>query len=203
PTPSPRKNNPPPNPPTPTPAPETPKPTPTPSPETPKPTPTPSPETPKPTPTPSPETPKPTPTPSPETPKPTPTPSPETPTPSDGDRFIATIGDLQLTQGDRDIPDRLARRKQNEKQLNAIDYLTPLGLNIEGEFAIEVVAAIDSNGKPSVYPESIQVLSGNIPLEKAKKLAIKIIEQWEFEPTYMGSEPVVQEYRIRLSTRRF
>ena len=67
---------------------------------------------------------------------------------------------------------------------------------------LEVVAVIETNGKPTVYPQSLKILSGNIPLEAAQKLAIKIIERWEFEPTIMNGQPVVQEYFIRLQARR-
>ncbi|MEM9538125.1 MAG: hypothetical protein AAGA60_01290 [Cyanobacteria bacterium P01_E01_bin.42] len=201
--------------PTPTPAPV---PTPTPS-ATPAPAPTPAPiptPTPAPVPTPSPQPEKPSPQPpmqssvlepppKPLTPTPNTSPTPDPPPAPDvspnGDRFIATVGTPRLTHPDRDIPDRLARRKENEKELNAIDYLIPLGIEIEREFAIEVVVVIETDGKPTVYPQSIKVLSGNISPERAAQFAKKVIEQWRFEPTYMGEQPIPQEYFLRLNTR--
>lgn len=201
--PSPPKNNPPSptSPETPTPSPKTPTPSPQPDDSLLKPPLQSSLLEPPPKPLiPSPPAPNASPTPPPPSPVSDASPTPP-PSPVSGNRFIATLGAPQLTQPDRDIPDRLARRKQNEKQFDAIDYLTPLGIEFKGELAIEVVAIIDENGKPSIYPQSIKVLAGYISSAKAAELATKIIEQWQFEPTYMGGQPIPQEYFLRLSTR--
>jgi hypothetical protein len=58
---------------------------------------------------------------------------------------------------------------------------------------------IEATGKPTVLPNTAELLPGNISKDKAEQLAKQIIEKWTFNPTYMGSGPVTQAYNIELN----
>ncbi len=113
-----------------------------------------------------------------------------------GSGFSATITKLRLSQPDRDVPDKQAQPKQSNKQLAAIDYLTPLGLSLERDLVLATEILIDNQGKPNVM--GIRVEQGNLDRNVARKLAQEIIEPWEFEPTYMAGKPVYQSYLLTL-----
>ena len=117
-----------------------------------------------------------------------------------GGGLIANIDQPRLTIANRDIPTKLAKAKQKRRIFPSIDYLQPLGIKIEENVVLEVIVVIEATGKPTVYPELTQVLQGNLTAEEAGKLAKEIIERWKFQPTYMGSQPVAQEYFIRVQT---
>jgi hypothetical protein len=115
--------------------------------------------------------------------------------------FTAQITAPRLTITDRDIPSQLAQIKENNRTLSSVNYLIPLDITLTQEIVLEVIVVIEMDGKTIVYPESTQVLQGTIEKEISGKLAQKILEEWEFEPTYMNGQPVAQEYYIRLNVQ--
>jgi hypothetical protein len=195
--------------------PKQPTPSPTPTPAEAKPTATPSPTptpteakptaTPSPTPTPAEAKPTATPTATPTpaeakpTATPTATPSP-TPTPQTSSSFIVQVGEMRRGWTG-DVVTQIARLKEKEKQLERINYLTPLGIELDGMVSLEAVVVIETDGTPTVHAELTKVLQGNLTSEQAGKLARAILEQWQFEPTYMEDQAVVQDYTIQLTLR--
>ncbi|MEC4805909.1 MAG: hypothetical protein SAJ72_16775 [Jaaginema sp. PMC 1080.18] len=193
----------------------TPKPSPSPQPTpstTPQSSPSPQPSpTAQPTPSPKPQSsPSPQPQPSPTAqPQPSPTPQPfptpttqpfPTPTTQTSNSFVVQVGEMRRGWSG-DVVTQIAQVQQTEKQLARINYLTPLGIQLNGILRLETVIVIETNGKPTVYPEFTQVLQGNISQEQAGQLAKAILEQWQFEPTYMEGQPVAQDYTIQLTLR--
>ncbi|MCW6036146.1 hypothetical protein K4A83_07655 [Spirulina subsalsa FACHB-351] len=109
--------------------------------------------------------------------------------------MITRIEAPRLTVPDRDIPTKQAQPRQNQR----IFAQVPANIRITEPILIEVVIRIEERGEVMVYGETTRILGGNIALEDAQILAIAILEQWEFEPTYMGEQAVVQEYYVQLN----
>ncbi|MFW6359738.1 MAG: hypothetical protein ACOC0N_11085 [Chroococcales cyanobacterium] len=168
------------------------------TPQTAKPEPSPlaSPAIPTPTPT---QPPVETPTPSPVAAQPAPSPIPEnSPESQQPGGLTANINELRLTQPDRDIPDQLATPQSDSQELSAINYLPPTTVILNQPVIVEVVVVIWPDGQPEVFPSSTKVLQGDLDAIAAGQLAKEIIEDWSFEPTYMGGQAVAQEYYVQL-----
>ncbi|NJL02489.1 MAG: hypothetical protein HC910_18750 [Spirulinaceae cyanobacterium SM2_1_0] len=198
---------------TPSPTPATPiTPAPMPQPVT---SPTPAPPALGPTPAPAPSSP-PTPQPSPSAPATPPSGGTPTATPGAEDgggagssppatasgRYLATlVGNLELTNPDRDIPTQQATWQSSPTTLEAINYFAPLGIELNGNLQVKVMVLIDRNGQPQVLPDTAQLVQGQISRSKAGQLADRIISGWRFTPTQMAGEPVMQEYWVQLQVR--
>ncbi|HBB34140.1 MAG TPA: hypothetical protein DC064_20670 [Cyanobacteria bacterium UBA9273] len=115
-----------------------------------------------------------------------------------GGGFSASLGGLGLTDNRRDIPTQFAKLKSDSTTEFPIDYLTPLGIKLNGAIVLKVKVLIDETGQGRVLPDSTQVVSGDISATQAEQLAQQIIESWSFEPTYMGNGPVAQAYNLEL-----
>jgi hypothetical protein len=178
-----------------------PKPSPNPS-ASPSPNPSPNPSaSPSPNPSPNPSaSPSPNPSPNP-SPIPPPNPSPiPPPNPQPGGGFHnAAIGGLSLTVPDRDIPTQYATLPEGSITKFPTDSLTALGIDPNQVLVLKVQVLIEATGKPTVLPNTAELLPGNISKDKAEQLAKQIIEKWTFNPTYMGSGPVTQAYNIELN----
>ena len=98
-----------------------------------------------------------------------------------------------------DVISQAAQIRQTEKQLERINYLTPLGINLDGVVRLETVIIIEIDGKATVEPQFTEVLQGNLSPSQAESLAQAILAQWQFEPSYMEGQPVVQDYVIQLT----
>jgi hypothetical protein len=154
---------------------------------------------PKPSPNPS-ASPSPNPSPNP-SPIPPPNPSPiPPPNPQPGGGFHnAAIGGLSLTVPDRDIPTQYATLPEGSITKFPTDSLTALGIDPNQVLVLKAQVLIEATGKPTVLPNTAELLPGNISKDKAEQLAKQIIEKWTFNPTYMGSGPVTQAYNIELN----
>ena len=114
-----------------------------------------------------------------------------------GGGLVATIiGNPQITNTQKDIPDQYARPKQNEIRLDSTDYLTNANININQTLRLKVIVLIDNLGKAEIIPNETQVLVGNINSTAAEKLLQEVLVNWEFEPTYMAGGAVFQSYYL-------
>ncbi|WP_164674448.1 hypothetical protein [Spirulina subsalsa] len=108
--------------------------------------------------------------------------------------MMTRVAPPRLTVPDRDIPTQLAQPRQNQQSFAEV----PANISIIEPIVLEVVIRIEEGGEVMVYEETTRILEGNITRQEAQILASSILEQWEFEPTYMGEQAVVQEYVLQL-----
>lgn len=119
------------------------------------------------------------------------------------DTFVAKMSNFGLTNPNRDIPDQLALPLPANKTEFSAEELNLKGIDLPEELVLKVVVLIDSNGKPELLADYIQVQQGNISIEQAQQLAQQVIRNWLFAPTYMAGQPVWQAYRFQLTIRQF
>lgn len=118
--------------------------------------------------------------------------------------LIATIiGNPQITNTQKDIPDQYARPKQNEIRLDSTDYLTNANINIDQTLRLKVIVLIDNLGKAEIIPNQTQVLVGDINSTAAEKILREVLVNWEFEPTYMAGGAVFQSYYLTVEINPF
>lgn len=173
-----------------------------------KPSSNPNPSTSSQTPSPN-KSPSPNPTPgnNPPTPPPNGDSSPN-PTPDNnseqGGTFRANPGQFVVANNERDVinpslnpGDKFAVLKSDNQQSFPIEELKTLGINLDQDLVLKVNVLIETTGEASV--SFAQVQQGNIPTDKAKQLASKIIGQWKFEPTYMAGSAVPRDYSLTLT----
>ncbi|NEO79268.1 hypothetical protein [Moorena sp. SIO4G3] len=115
------------------------------------------------------------------------------------DTFLAKMSQFGLTNPNRDIPDQLALPLPANKTEFSAEELNLTGIDLSEELVLKVVVLIDSNGKPELLADYIQVQQGNISIDQAQQLAQQVIRHWLFAPTYMAGQPVVQAYRFQLT----
>ncbi|NEO33100.1 MAG: hypothetical protein F6K36_22280 [Symploca sp. SIO3C6] len=119
-----------------------------------------------------------------------------------GGGFLVSLSDLRLSVADRDIPTQLAQPKIERQEFTAADYGLDLDFNIDSDLVLEVLLIIDHRGIPSMLPEEPpQVLQGasKMRAEELMQLVEVIIDEWEFEPTYMEHGAVDQAYYVKLA----
>jgi hypothetical protein len=109
--------------------------------------------------------------------------------------IVATLSNIRLVDATRDVPTQQAKPKLEEKQISSISYLPQLSKNLDGVLVLQVTLLIDRTGTPEVL--STKVLQGSSSINP-EPLARDIIQDWKFEPAYMGGEPVDQEYFVSL-----
>lgn len=118
--------------------------------------------------------------------------------------LVATIiGNPQITNTKIDIPDQYARPKQTQKQLPSVGYLTTSQLNLNQKLRLKLIVLIDPTGKSELAPNPIEISGASVNPDIVRKLATEIINQWEFEPTYMEGHPVMQAYYLTLEISPF
>ena len=121
-----------------------------------------------------------------------------------GGGLIATIiGNPQITNTQKDIPDQYARPKQNEIRLDSTDYLTNANININQTLRLKAIVLIDNLGKAEIIPNQTQVLVGDISSTAAEKILREVLINWEFEPTYMAGGAVFQSYYLTVEINPF
>ena len=121
-----------------------------------------------------------------------------------GGGLVATIiGNPQITNTEKDIPDQYARPKQNEIRLDSTDYLTNENIKINQTLRLKVIVLIDELGKAEIIPNQTQVLVGDINSTVAEKLLQEVLLNWEFEPTYMAGGAVFQSYYLTVEINSF
>ncbi|NEP47661.1 MAG: hypothetical protein F6K65_02005 [Moorea sp. SIO3C2] len=118
------------------------------------------------------------------------------------DTFVAKMSNFGLTNPNRDIPDQLALPLPANKTEFSAQELNLTGIDLSEELVLKVVVLIDSNGKPELLPDYIEVQQGNISIDQAQQLAQQVIRHWLFAPTYMAGQPVWQAYRFQLTIRQ-
>ncbi len=119
------------------------------------------------------------------------------------DTFVVKMSNFGLTNPNRDIPDQLAIPLPANKTEFSAEELNLTGIDLSEELVLKVVVLIDSNGKPELLADYIQVQQGNISIEQAQQLAQQVIRNWLFAPTYMAGQPVWQAYRFQLTISQF
>lgn len=123
-----------------------------------------------------------------------------TPQPRESSGVVATLDLSSIRGGNRDIPDQLARPKQNRKQfLSAIDGL-PIGSSV---VTLDVSLQIDDRGRLAAIGKvkaiSSQGSSGkNVDFDV---LARQLFRDWEFQPARSGGKPVYSELSLRVTIK--
>ncbi|NEO00792.1 MAG: hypothetical protein F6J94_13035 [Moorea sp. SIO1F2] len=115
------------------------------------------------------------------------------------DSFVAKMSNFGLTNPNRDIPDQLALPLPANKSEFSAKELNLTGIDLSEELVLKVVLLIDSNGKPELLADYIQVQQGKISSDQAQQLAQQVIRDWLFAPTDMAGQAVVQAYRFQLT----
>ena len=109
--------------------------------------------------------------------------------------IVATLSNIRDANRGKDIPEKLAKPYQQEKQF---DYI-PLPSSKETTkqvVVLQVVVLIDDTGKPEV--QSTQVLQGSKTID-SQQLAQDVIKDWKFEPAYQGNQPVSSLLQVVLT----
>ena len=118
--------------------------------------------------------------------------------------LVATIvGNPQITNTKIDVPDQYARPKQTQKHLPSVGYLTTSQLHLNQKLRLKLIVLIDPTGKSELAPNPMEISGANVDPGIARKLAAEIINQWDFEPTYMEGQPVMQAYYLTLEISPF
>ncbi len=105
---------------------------------------------------------------------------------------------MQSADPNRDVVTQDARWQSSATELAAINYFAPLNLTLRGDLLVEVVVAIDRNGRPLVFPDTARALQGDASNQQAGQLAERIISGWQFTPAQMEGAAVMHDYRVRL-----
>ena len=111
--------------------------------------------------------------------------------------LTVSISHWQLSSNN-DNPDRLASPRQNQRQLNAIDYLSPLDLRLTQAIALDIVILVDEQGQAELLEDYTKIQAGQISQEKANQLVKAVLQTWEFTPTMTANQAVMQSYRLAL-----
>ena len=144
---------------------------------------------------------QPIPFPRPTSPLPNPRPPVRTPQPRESSGVVATLDLSSIRGGNRDIPDQLARPKQNQKQFLSVIDGVQIGSSV---VTLDVSLQIDDRGRlaaiGNVKASSSQGSSGgkNINFEA---IARKLFRDWEFQPARSGGKPVYSELSLRVTIK--
>ena len=120
-----------------------------------------------------------------------------TPQPRESSGVVATLDLSSIRGGNRDIPDQLARPKQNQKQIDVLQ----IGSSV---VTLDVFLQIDDQGRlaaiGNVKASSSQGSSGgkNINFEA---IARQLFQDWEFQPARSGGKPVYSELSLRVTIK--
>gem|GEM_PF-2510878 len=144
---------------------------------------------------------QPVPFPRPISPLPSPRPSVRKPQPPESSGVVATLDLSSIRGGNRDIPDQLAKPKQNQKQfLSAINGLQ-IGSSV---VTLDVFLQIDEQGRlaaiGNVKASSSQGSSGGKSIN-FEAIAKQLFRDWEFQPARSGGKPVYSELWLRVTIK--
>ncbi len=116
-----------------------------------------------------------------------------------------SFGKFELSDQTRTIPDQPSKPRFNQQELAAIAYLQTENVSLSETITVEFVFTIDRNGRFDAIQDEQNDPSDDIvvrpPLlnsSQAKTLVSEVLGRWQFEPTYMGGQPVYQSYRAQL-----
>lgn len=135
-----------------------------------------------------------------------PNPSPDTPVvppvspnpsqPGGGGLLVRGLG-FNRSIPDRDIPTQEATPKFSwNQEFAANEYVSQVAGNLNQTLVLQIWLIIDRNGRPTL--QSAKVSQGSSPVEPTE-LAQAMMQNWHFEPAYMGEGAVDQEYLVTLS----
>ncbi|MEZ2279500.1 MAG: hypothetical protein ACBR12_21590 [Microcoleus sp.] len=138
------------------------------------------------------------PLPYPRSPLPNPRRSPvRVPQPPESSGAIATLDLNSIRGGNRDIPDQLARPRQNQKQIDVLQ----IGSSV---VSLDVFLQIDDQGRlaaiGNVKASSNQGSSSGKSLN-FEAIARQLFRDWEFQPARSGSKPVYSELWVRVTIK--
>ncbi|XZN90111.1 MAG: hypothetical protein ACM65M_21125 [Microcoleus sp.] len=138
------------------------------------------------------------PLPYPRSPLPNPRRSPvRVPQPPESSGAIATLDLNSIRGGNRDIPDQLARPRQNQKQIDVLQ----IGSSV---VSLDVFLQIDDRGRlaaiGNVKASSNQGSSSGKSLN-FEAIARQLFRDWEFQPARSGGKPVYSELWVRVTIK--
>ncbi|MEK0188968.1 hypothetical protein, partial [Microcoleus anatoxicus] len=138
------------------------------------------------------------PLPYPRSPLPNPRRSPvRVPQPPESSGAIATLDLNSIRGGNRDIPDQLARPRQNQKQIDVLQ----IGSSV---VSLDVFLQIDDRGRlaaiGNVKANSNQGSSSGKSIN-FEALARQLFRDWEFQPARSGGKPVYSELWLRVTIK--
>ncbi len=138
------------------------------------------------------------PLPYPRSPLPNPRRSPvKVPQPPESSGAIATLDLNSIRGGNRDIPDQLARPRQNQKQIDVLQ----IGSSV---VSLDVFLQIDDRGRlaaiGNVKASSNQGSSSGKSIN-FEALARQLFRDWEFQPARSGGKPVYSELWVRVTIK--
>lgn len=115
------------------------------------------------------------------------TPAKEVSPAQEGGGMMATLFEVQLANGGKDIPDKPAKPKKEKKEFSSILYPAKQGQKSDGLLVLRVLLLIDNTGKPTM--QSAKVLQGN-PSFNTDEFVKGLIQDWQFEPAYSAGQAV-------------
>jgi hypothetical protein len=138
------------------------------------------------------------PLPYPRSPLPNPRRSPvRVPQPPESSGAIATLDLNSIRGGNRDIPDQLARPRQNQKQIDVLQ----IGSSV---VRLDVFLQIDDRGRlaaiGNVKGSSNQGSSSGKSIN-FEAIARQLFRDWEFQPARSGGKPVYSELWVRVTIK--
>jgi hypothetical protein len=116
----------------------------------------------------------------------------------EGSGMMATLFEVHLANGGKDIPDKPAKPKKEKKEFSSILYPAKQGQKSDGLLVLRVLLLIDNTGKPTI--QSAKVLQGNASFN-TDEFVKGLIQDWQFEPAYSAGQAVdsLLEASIKIS----
>jgi hypothetical protein len=105
----------------------------------------------------------------------------------EGSGIMATLFEVHLANGGKDIPDKPAKPKKEKKEFSSILYPVKQGEKSDGLLVLRVLLLIDNTGKPTM--QSAKVLQGNASFN-TDEFVKGLIQDWQFEPAYSAGQAV-------------
>ncbi|WP_341733864.1 hypothetical protein, partial [Microcoleus sp. EPA2] len=119
------------------------------------------------------------------------------PQPPESSGAIATLDLNSIRGGNRDIPDQLARPRQNQKQIDVLQ----IGSSV---VSLDVFLQIDDRGRlaaiGNVKGSSNQGSSSGKSIN-FEAIARQLFRDWEFQPARSGGKPVYSELWVRVTIK--
>ena len=137
---------------------------------------------------------------------PTPSPKPQPPGSHNNGSVLATFDLGSIRSGDRDIPDRLAKPVQNQRQFSAVLNPLEIGLSSGSALTLEVLVEIDEKGKLTIVREVNAVEDGTKGSSEPKNtdylgFAKELLKNWQFQAAHSGGQAVYSELWLRLTVK--
>ncbi|MDF0554700.1 hypothetical protein [Kamptonema sp. UHCC 0994] len=137
---------------------------------------------------------------------PTPSPKPQPSGSQNNGSVLATFDLGSIRSGDRDIPDRLAKPVQNQRQFSPVLNPLEIGLSSGSALTLEVLVEIDEKGKLTIVREVNAVEDGTKGSSEPKNtdylgFAKELLKNWEFQAAHSGGQAVYSELWLRLTVK--